>query len=149
VGLRRKHERFAAVPANSSCQADTSGTDTWDSHTVQWQQVDQLPSSAGSVHKAYRKGHIYSREIGVFRHTDRKQDKGILHNEHLYTNSGNKQKEKEDIQNKVRSDVEDEDEEKINAHLGEPSRPDVTQGRGLADIIEARRMVCKLNLLVM
>jgi hypothetical protein len=67
----------------------------------------------------------------------------------LYTNSGNKQKEREDIQNKVRSDVEDEDEENINAHLGEPSRRDVTQGRGLAELIETGRMVCKLNLLVM
>jgi hypothetical protein len=146
VGLRRKNERLATVPANSSCQAETSGTDTWDSHTVQRQHVDQLPSSAGNVHKAYRKGHNSSRDIDVFRHTDRRQNKGILHTEHVYTNSGNKQKENiKDIQSTVRSDVKDEDEEKINAHLGEPSRPDVTQGRGLADIIETGRMVCKLN----
>lgn len=142
VELRRKNERIAAIPANSSCQAENSGSDTWDSHTVQRQHVDQVPSSTGIVHKAYRKGNNSSRDISVFRHTDKRQDDGILHNEQLYTNSGNKQKENiKDFQNKMRSDVKDQDEEKIDPHLGKPSRPDVTHGRGIADIIETGRMV--------
>jgi hypothetical protein len=146
VELRRRNERVATVPANDSCQAETSGTDTWDSHTFQQQHVDQVSFSAGTVHKAYRKGHNSSRKIGVSRHTDRKQEKGILHTEHLYTNSGNKEKENiKYFQNKLRSDVKDEGEEKINAHLGEASRPDVSCGRGLADIIETGRMVCKVE----
>jgi hypothetical protein len=151
VELRRKNVRISVVPADSSCQAETSGTDTWDSHYVQWRHVDQTPSSAGIVHKAYRKGQASSPEVGDSRHTEKKQDGGILHREQFYSDLSEKEKETiRGFENKVKSGVKDTTEEKINAFLGEPSRPPVSAGvgRSIADIIQTKKMVCKFNLLI-
>lgn len=138
VELRRKKERISVVPTDSSCQAESSGSDTWDSHSVQHQHVGQPFPSAGILNKAYKKG-LTSRESGEFRHSDKKQDGGL----HNIRQLGDKQKENiKGFECGLRSDVKDTHEERMNTQTGESSRPPASGGRSLADIIEAGRMVC-------
>jgi hypothetical protein len=149
VELRRKNERISAVPADCSCQAETSGTDTWDSHYIQRKHVDQTPSSAGTIHKAYRKGQSSSSEVSGSRHTQKKQDERIPCREQFYTDLSEKDDETiKGLQNKVKSGVKDTNEEKVNTSVGELSRPPASSGRSIADIIETSKRVCKFNLLV-
>ena len=138
VGLRRKKERISMVPADSSCQAESSGSDTWDSHSVQQQHGDQPFCSAGVVHKAHKKG-LTSRETVEFRHTDKKQDGGLHH----IMQSGDKQQENiKGFHDKVRSGVKDTHEEKVDTQAGDTSRLPASVGRSISDIIKSGRMVC-------
>jgi hypothetical protein len=146
--LRRKNERILAVPCDYSCQAETSGTDTWDSHFVRRQHADKTPSSAGIIRKPNRRGRASSPEDSGSRHTEKKQDGRTLHREQFCTDLSEKEETVKGFQNKARSVVKDTNEEKINAPLGEPSRPTATSGRTVADTIGTRKMVCNLNLLI-
>jgi len=137
VELKRKRERISALPANYSCLAETSGSDTWDSHAFQCQNIDQTTYFAG-----IRKGQVSSQETGDSRHSERKPDEGTLCREQFHTNLGDIQKENmKRFQNKVGSDTKDADE-KINTSLGEPTRLLASGSRSIADIIKTGRMVC-------
>jgi hypothetical protein len=138
VELRRKKERISMVPVDSSCQAESSGSDTWDSHSAQHQHGDQPFHSAGVVHKADKNG-LTSRETVESRHTDKKQDGGLHH----IMQSGDKQQENvKGFQDKVRSGVKDTHEEKLDTPTVDTSRLPASGGRSISDIIKAGRMVC-------
>lgn len=138
VELRRKKEIISMVPADSSCQAESSGSDTWDSHSVQHQHGDQPFHSAGIVHKAHKNG-LTSRETVEFRHTDKKQDGGL----HDIMQSEDKQQENiKGFQDKVGSGVQDTHKEMVDTQTGDTSRLPASGGRSISDIIKAGRMVC-------
>ena len=138
VELRRKKERISVVPADSSHQAESSGSDTWDSHSVQYQHGDQPFHSAGIVHKAHKRG-LTSRETVEFRHTDKNQDGGLHH----VLQSGDKQKENiMGFQDKVGSDVKNTREEKEDTQTGDTSRLPASGGTSISDMLKAGRMVC-------